>query len=246
MQIGYRLSIAYGYLDNFLFNLILIIMNSNVRKEEVSPLGDFILTSFTRDFEVIKSKFPRLNQAFMTSFVDKLDYVKHLESTLLLTENQKWVTASLYGDAKQLNKELNYLKAYFEDASLNKDIISNLKKSLALGNIEGSLLKLEGLKQFVVVKTAELVVHGMDPDYGEVLDGYLVRMSAKNMKQNELINQRKMLVEANAVHYDALFKMIKHVITKGKLVFRDTIIEDEYVIKKVVQRMRAAKMKNVE
>ena len=45
-------------------------MNSYVRIEEVAPLGDFVKTSYTRDFDAIKSKFPKMDDAFKTNFFD--------------------------------------------------------------------------------------------------------------------------------------------------------------------------------
>ena len=87
-------------------------MNSYVRIEEVAPLGDFVKTSYTRDFGTIESKFPKLNADFKAAFEAKLALVKDLESSLVLTEQQKGITASLYAEAKELSKELNFLKVY--------------------------------------------------------------------------------------------------------------------------------------
>ena len=44
-------------------------MNANVRIEEVTALGDFVLTSYARDFDAIKSKFIKLDDAFKDGFV---------------------------------------------------------------------------------------------------------------------------------------------------------------------------------
>ena len=221
-------------------------MNANVRIEEVTALGDFVLTSYTRDFDAIKSKFIKLDAAFKDGFVAKLAFVKTLESSLVLTEAQKNVTATLYAEANRLNVELNFLSSYFKDAQLNSGIISDLKVDLNNGNIEGAILKIEGLKQFVTTNQSLLVEQGMAADYTTVLDDYKVDLEKKNNTQNDILNHRKELTDKNSRHYDELLKMIKQIINKGKLVFKGTVYEDEYITTKVIQRMRAAKRKKDE
>jgi hypothetical protein len=218
-------------------------MNANVKIEEVAPYGDFVLTSYTRDFDVIKAKFPKMDNAFKEGFVAKLDFVKELESSLVLTESQKAVTESLYAEAKRLNTDLNFLSAYFADASLNTAIVTGLKNDLLNRNIEGAILKIESVKQFVVSNQDALVAQGMDANFADVLTDYKVSLTQKNNEQNELFNNRKQLTDANQVHYDELLKMIKKIVRNGKLVFKGSVTQDEYTTGKIVQRMRAAKKK---
>ena len=177
-------------------------MNANVRIEEVSVMGDFVLTSYARDFNVIKSKFSKMDEAFRDGFIAKLDFVKVLESGLLLSENRKGVTASLYKEAKLLNEDLNFLSIYFNDASLDPAIVTALKHDLFVHNIEAVILKLEGLQQFVVANQTALTAHGMDAGFATVLTDYKVSLALKNKAQNELINNRKQLTDANRTHYD--------------------------------------------
>jgi hypothetical protein len=218
-------------------------MNANVKIEEVAPYGDFLLTSYTRDFDVIKAKFPKMDNAFKEGFVAKLDFVKELESSLVLTESQKAVTESLYAEAKRLNTDLNFLSAYFADASLNTAIVTGLKNDLLNRNIEGAILKIESVKQFVVSNQDALVAQGMDANFADVLTDYKVSLTQKNNEQNELFNNRKQLTDANQMHYDELLKMIKKIVRNGKLVFKGSVTQDEYTTGKIVQRMRAAKKK---
>lgn len=218
-------------------------MNANVRIEEVTAYGDFVFTSYNRDFDVIKSKFTKMDDAFKDGFITKLNFVKELESSLALTESQKGVTASLYEEAKRLNDDLNFLSAYFKDASLNAAIVTALKNDLFNGNIEGAILKIEGVKQFVVSNQTILVAQGMDAGFTSTLTDYKVSMTAKNKAQNELINNRKQLTNANQGHYEELLKMIRKIVRNGKLVFKGTVTQDEYTAVKVIQRMRAAAKK---
>jgi hypothetical protein len=219
-------------------------MNSNVKNEEVTVLGDFVLTSYTRDFNVIKSKFIKLDEGFKDGFIVKLASVKELESSLVLTEAQKGVTASLYAEAGLLNGELNFLSSHFADADLNSGIVTAVKNDLFSGNIEGAILKLEGLKQFVATHEVALVAQGMVAGYSSVIGEYKVSLTAKNNSQNEIINNRKQLTGANSADYEVLLKIIRQITNKGKLVFKGTVYQDEYTVSKILQRMRAAKKKD--
>lgn len=218
-------------------------MNANLRLEEVAPLGDFVKTSYTRDFDTIKAKFPKMDEAFRDAFFGKLTFVEELESSLGLTESQKGVTASLYAEADELNVELNFLSAYFDDAHLNKGIITDLKYDLTNGNIEGALLKIEGVKQFVTQHQTALIAEGMDAGYAARLGDYKTSMMEKNTQQNALMDSRKTLTQNNTGHYEELKKMISKIMRNGKLVFANSVVKDEYTNVKVVQRMRTARAK---
>ena len=111
--------------------------------------------------------------------------VKDLESSLVLTEQQKGVTASLYAEANELSKELNFLKVYVKDAGLNFGVVLPLKQDLQNGNIEGALLKMEAVKQFVVTHKTALMEEGMPAEFDVVLANYKLSMTTKNNLQND-------------------------------------------------------------
>jgi hypothetical protein len=214
-------------------------MNVNVRKEEYAVLGDFVMASYARDLDVIKVRFPKFGDVFKENFEAKLNFVKALESGLVLREDQKEATASLYTEAGKLNDELNFVSSYFKDAGLNSSLVSALKQDLFDHNIEGALLKIEGLRQYIVAHLDALVVEGMDSHFPDELEHHRTSLSEKNNLQNEKINQHKELIDANRAHYDALYALIVSVAEKGKLVFKGTVFQDEYTISKVMKRMRA-------
>ena len=190
-----------------------------IRFEEYAPLGDFLMTSFVRDQAAIEVRFPKLNAGYVTAFQDKLVVVKKLEGTLKLSVDQKNATAQLYAEADVVNKELNFLSSYFKDAGLPIEAISQLKRKLSRGNIEGALLEMNDVKQFVVANQAALVAEGMAAGYPASLEAHRVSMSAKNELQNSVLNARKTLVDANKADYKALYAFISTVATKGKLIF---------------------------
>ena len=166
-------------------------MGFSVRSEEYAPLGDFLRVSFVRDQAAIEVRFKKLDAVYLAAFDDQLAIVKKLEGTLKLTEEQKKATAELYAEADVVNKDLNFLSSYFKDAGLPTAAISSLKKSLKSVNIEGALLEMKDLRQYVVANQVALVDEGMDAGYELELKGHIDSMEALNTLQNSVLNTRK-------------------------------------------------------
>jgi hypothetical protein len=216
-------------------------MGFSIRTEEYAPLGDFLMVSFIRDQVGIEVRFSKLNAGYLTAFQNKLVVVKKLESMLKLTEDQKKATAELYAEADVVNKDLNFLSSYMRDAGLPTGAVTQLKKSIAKSNIEGALLEMIGLRQYIEANQVALEAEGMSSGYPVELDAHTESMAAKNTLQNSVLSERKQLVDANKGDYKDLYVYIKTVAEKGKLVFKSTVIEDEYNITKLIGRMRAPK-----
>ena len=207
-------------------------MNVKIRKEEYTALADFVRVSFVRDQAAIVARYPKLDASFLAAFDAKLNAVKILESGLQLTEQQKGVTASLYAEADVLNKELNFLVSYMKNAGLNSSAVSDLKSVLKSGNIEGSILKMESVKQFVVANKAALVDEGMNANFDVTLENHKNSLESKNTAQNDYINSRKTLTSENRAEYSSLYAMIVKIAKSGKLIFNGSVTQDEYTITK--------------
>ena len=221
-------------------------MNSNVKNEEYVPLGEFIYVSFERDQREIEAKFKKLDGPFMEAFRAKIDFVKDLESSLVLTTEQSRVTDELYAEAAAFNKEVNYLSSYFKGAGLPTTSITKMKDFFFSRNIEGGLLELKAVKQLARVHEGALVAEGMEAAYPDKMDAAYNSMSAKNVMQNTIMNDRKTLVRNNRADYDELYDYIATVAEKGKVVFKGTGVEDEYTIDDIIKRMRAPKRRDDE
>lgn len=221
-------------------------MKARFRKEEYTALGDFILPSFERDQATIVALFPKFDSVFLTAFTTKLSFVKQLESNLVKRLEQKNVTISLYQIASDLSNQLSILNSYMADAGLPTNIISALKRDLHDHNIEGAILKLEGLLQVVRNNQTVLEAEGMLTDFGRTLADYKVQLETKNGLQNQYMNSLKQLTESNGSHYEELYGFIVKITTKGKLVFKGSVVKDEYTISKSIRRMRAATLKKAQ
>ena len=133
------------------------------------------------------------------------------------------------------------MSSYFKDAGFPTDAISGLKKKLSRGNIEGALLDIKDVKDFIIANQPALEAEGMAADFPSKLEDHRVSMSDKNELQNSVLNARKTLVDANKGDYKALYAYISNVAKKGNLIFKETVVEDEYNLTKIVSRMRAPK-----
>ncbi|WP_264520666.1 hypothetical protein [Flavobacterium sp. N1994] len=218
-------------------------MITRIKKEEYTALGDFILPSFVRDQAIIVAKFPKLNDAFLTAFTTKLNFVKKLESRVVKAEEKKKVTADLYQTAAALNAELTVLNSYVADAGLNTQVVTALKNDLYIANIEGAVLKTEGVLQYVTSNQAALEEEGMSAAFVATLDDFITKLAAKNSLQNDYMNSLKQLTETNGSHYDELYGFISKIANKGKLIFKASVTYDEYCITKNISKMRAIRVK---
>jgi hypothetical protein len=216
-------------------------MSTSIRREEYSTLGDFLLTSFVRDQSAILVRYPKLNSDYLKDFVSKLDFIKQLESSLVLTEAQKEITASLHQEATTLYDELSFVRTYLQDAKLNTTTVTDLKADLHSHNIEGAVKKIEDLKQYVDTNKTILVEQGMQSSFIDALVAHKTSLTQKNNAQNEFMNNRKQLTDKNGSHYDELYECIKEINKKGKLVFKNTITADEYTLKNNIARMRVTR-----
>lgn len=221
-------------------------MNSNVKNEEFVPLAEFLMVSFERDQKEIEAKFKKLDGPFMEAFRNKIEFVKDLESSLVLTTEQSRVTEELYAEAAAFNKEVNFLSSYFKGAGLPTASITKMKDFLFSRNIEGALLELKAVKQLARANETALKAEGMETDYPDKMDAAYASMSEKNVMQNTIMNNRETLVRNNRADYDALYDYIATVAEKGKIVFDGTGFEDEYTISDIIKRMRAPKRKDDE
>lgn len=214
-------------------------MSTKIRLEEYSTLGDFIGKSYDRDLPIIVKRYPKLGKSFKDGFLEKLNEVKTLEGSLFITESKKKVTLLLYGIADDLNTELNFINSYLAEAGLDTKAVSALKKDLSKDNIEGAVLKIENIQQFLNKHSDVLVAEGMDKNFPGDLTEYKNKLEQLNVSQNEFMNSLKSLTKENRDKYKELYVFIAKIADAGKLIFADDVKKDEYVIKRVIARMRA-------
>ncbi|RZK10495.1 MAG: hypothetical protein EOO46_10565 [Flavobacterium sp.] len=214
-------------------------MTNYVRVEEYSALGDFIGKSYDRDLDLFVVRFPKLGKPYRDSFLAKLEEVKTLEGSLFLTEEQKKATLMLFSVADYLGDELNFINSYLKELKLDTKAVTALKKDLSDDDIEGAVLKIENVRQFLTQHKHVLEEEGMRPTFPTELGDAKAKLADLNSTQNVFINRLKLLTKTNKDVYKELYTMIVKIANAGKLVFKDDVKKDEYVIKKIVSRMRS-------
>ncbi|WP_130734279.1 hypothetical protein [Flavobacterium sp. J27] len=212
-----------------------------LKMEEYVPAGAFLKASFVRDREELATRFSEFTTAYLQDFEVQLAKVAGLEQTLVLTEEQKGVTVSLYTTSEVANKELNFLSFYFERANLDPAIISAVKKDLAVKNIEGAVLKLDAVIQYVLSKKTLLESKGMSAAFPDELTTLKEDLKAKNELQNVVMNVKKQLYKDNKQEYDALYAYISVIAKAGKIMYDGLSKRDEYTVTKITSRMRRVK-----
>lgn len=209
-----------------------------LRLEEYVPLASFLQTSFTRDRAELQETFSEFTEAYEAEFLARLETVKTLEQSLVLTEQQKTVTKELYEAARAMNKELNILSFQFKRAKLDTAIMTNVKKELSKGNIEGACQKVEAVLQLLDDKREILQSKGMKPDYAVGLKHRSAVLLEKNVMQNKLMDSRGQLTEVNTQKYKDLYEYVATISKAGKILYDGLKKEDEYTVSRLVSKMR--------
>lgn len=209
-----------------------------LKAEEYVPAATFLKTSFVRDREELSSRFSEFTPDYLAGFEAQLTKVTGLEQALILTEEQKGITASLYDASNVVNKDLNFLSFYFERAGLDTAIVTGVKKDLTSRNVEGACLKLAGLIQFITGKSALLESKGMNAGFPAELDAARVNLMTKNELQNKVMDTKKQLYKDNKAEYDKLYDYVSMIAKAGKIMYDGMSKKDEYTVTKLISRMR--------
>lgn len=208
--------------------------------EEYVPAGRFLLNSFVLDRAELALHFSEFTPAYLADFESKIELVRNLEKTIVLTEIQKQATADLYDLASTFNNDLNFLVFYFKRAALDTKMISKLKADLAKHNIEGACDKITAVIQYIMTQHQVLESKGMVASYPATLDATRMALETKNELQNSVRNQKKQLYENNKVAYDALYDYVGTIANAGKIRYKGTSKATEYTISKIIARMRSS------
>lgn len=211
-----------------------------IKIEEYTPLADIILALYVRDFTPIKTRYPKLNDAFKTSFTNKLAAVKSQEKAIVVSEQRKEITISLYEEADALIEELIFVKDYIKDAGLENNIVTALIHDLRSHNIEGACDKISTLKQYILANKTEIEAEGMAATFPAALETNRISLAKKNKDQKITSYSGVVLTGKNNSQYTDLYKDIINISDKARKVFKNTPFEDQYVISKILQSMRSA------
>ena len=212
----------------------------SIKIGEYAPLGDIILFNFSRDLPAIVARYPKLNEAYKTSFAAKLETIKTQEKTLVTTKQTTAITKSLYEEADKLVEELVFVKDYIKDAGLDNSLVTNLIRDLRSHNIEGACDKIETLKQYILANQAIIVEEGMAPEFPNTLADHKTSLAQKNNDQKTTSDSGKIATGNNNSNYTDLYTDITNIADKANKVFKNTPFEYQDVFSKILKSMRSS------
>jgi hypothetical protein len=212
-----------------------------IKKEEFTPLAEIVLNIFTRDFDKINARYAKLNNDFKNKYADKILAAQTQQKKLVLTEQQKATTQSLYDETAQLVEELIFVVDYFDDANIDSAIVKKIIHDLRVHNVEGATEKLETMRQVIVANQPVLVDEGMAADFPAKIADHIISLDDKNKQQKLISDSGEVVTGTNNINYEDLYKDTVNITQKARKVFKNTLFEEQYVISKIISSMRSGK-----
>jgi hypothetical protein len=220
--------------------------NFTLRYEELPAFGEFVETSFLLDRELFATFSPWYANGFAEEYRNKLEAVKQLTIPQVLTGERKKATENLYTSMDSMLVLMEKLQHYCKLATEEKlsfhisDLrIPELKKKIRRRNSEASILGAKSVQQLVEKDLQVLEEAGFTKARQEELRNLIVALESSNKAQNDLLNERRRLIEENTTLLNELWDMIRNIMQAGRIIHRDNRLrKTEYTLKNVTSRVR--------
>lgn len=212
---------------------------TNLKQEEYTAIADFMLQSFERDQSEFLKYYKAMDAAFLAEFKAANEQLKKKSSGMMRVKQLKSTTKTLYTLLDEIKKDVIFLKDYALKAKLEVDSLTKIVKQLTSRNAEGVVKMLRETLPYYEQHTSEMT--NMPDGFLTVLKDKIEQIETLNATQDNTINEKKGVTSTNRGHHKELYAYISEVARAGKRIFEGTSKADEYVIQRVVGRMRAAK-----
>lgn len=212
-----------------------------IKKEEFTPLAEIILENYSRDFDKIVARYPRLNIDFKNKYANKIQIAKTQQKKQATTEEQKAITKALYDETTIVVEELIFAVDYFDDANLDSTTVKKTIHDLRVHNVEGATEKLETMRQLILANQPILIEQGMAADFPAKIAEHITSLDKKNKQQKIISDIGVVVTGTNKINYEDLYKDTINISEKARKVFKNTLFEDQYVISKIISSMRSGK-----
>ena len=214
-------------------------MKKSIKLENYVPIADMLDTSLTRDLTIFNTEIGSFNEDYLAAFRLLKGQVRELDQANTILQQQKVITKKLYAAADAFKKPLSLFLQIAKKTDIDLKLIKGLTADLTARNIEGAMLKMTKLKQIIEANESILVEKGMKNAFSVVLEDTFNIFMIKSNEQNTLMSQRKLLVSHNSSKYDELYEYISDICATGKILFKGEVKADEYIISKIIKRLRA-------
>jgi hypothetical protein len=218
------------------------------RHEELPPVAQFLLSSFTRDLALFTDYSAEYDAAFRTNFADQIDSVIEVIYPEKLTKEGKLVTARIATNLDRLQVLNKLVESYVKRAGSALTVapadfgFKPLRKDMNRGDLEGVIDNLRKVLTNINENLAILTTKGLKEATKTEMAALPASFTADNTLQNDNIQNRNQLMNDNIDLFDALYATMRDVSESGKVIHSTTSGTPErvpdYTIAVLLKRVR--------
>jgi hypothetical protein len=212
--------------------------------EELTPIANFVYTSFSRDLMQFTNFSPDFNPAYQASFQSEILVAESVTVPRKFTDELKKITDRQNTNMVQLQKPINRLEGYAKRAQAGLTIgvkdfgFSLLRKAINKHNSETLLNQLKATLQHVDDNLGALQAKGFTPDARLVFSDLQTMIKQDSQAQNDKINERGGQVQTNITVLNTLWIRLQDILMTGKIVFNeDRAKKKEYTMAALKKRI---------
>jgi hypothetical protein len=212
--------------------------------EELTPIANFVYTSFSRDLAQFTTFSPDFNAEYQASFQGEIQAAEAVTVPRKFTDELKKITDRQNTNMAQLQKPIDRLEGYVKRAHTNLTIgvkdfgFSALRKAINKHNAETLLNQLKATLQHVDENLEALQLKGFTPNARALFSDLQTAIKVDNQAQNEKINERGGQVQTNITVLNTLWIRLQDVLMTGKIVFdEDQAKKKEYTMAALKKRV---------
>jgi hypothetical protein len=218
--------------------------NYSCKDEELLMIAAFVLLTLKRDLKDFTAFSPMINEEYVSSLEELLKEATGLVSTFTAFTRSKSATAQIYARMDEVMVILNRLSTYISLAGLNESdfAVASTRRKANSRDAEGLIQNLKNISDAVEVNKIILQGYGFSDEQAEQLVSIREAISADNLRQYEVVEERKALILDNRKTLGRLYRHISDICKIGKTLYKDVspVKLQEYTFTKLVRRVRSA------
>jgi hypothetical protein len=228
--------------------------NYRCKNEELPVIGEYVSSNLKRDLADFVGYSPKFNEGYVATFDGKILALRELVNPLMETAELKTTTSRLYTTMDKVTDTTlrieGYVKLAKNDVPLSPadfGLIALRKKTRAKdaeGTLHGLQLVMANIKKF----REPLAAEGLTEELEAQLADALASITQDNLRQYEILNGRKALVQDNRGAFNSFSALLAEVCEVGKMLFKNTNPEraKEYMFSYLLKRVRVVHKKKSE
>lgn len=213
--------------------------STRFKQEDYVAIADFMLQSFERDKADFLKYYKAMDDAFLADFKAANEALKKAPSVMMRVKQQQSVTSRLHNLLDETKKNVIFLNDYAQRAKLDVASLTKVVKQIVSRNAEGVVKILRDALPYYEEHVDEIT--NMPEGFLDSIKEQVTQIEVLNADQNNSMNVKKSVANANQGHYKNLYDYISEVAKAGKLIYKGTPKASEYTIQTVLSRVRVAR-----